>query len=76
MLGLGRGRGKFESVLYPRASQVALVIKNVLANAGEVKRHRFNPWVRKVPWRRAWQPTAVFLPRESHEQRSLGGYSL
>ena len=32
------------------------------------------PLVRKVPWRRAWQPTPVFLPRESHGQRSLAGY--
>ena len=28
-----------------------------------------------IPWRKAWQPTAVFLPRESHAQRSLEGYS-
>ena len=35
----------------------------------------FDPWVRKISWRRAWQPTPVFLPGESHEQRSLGGYS-
>ena len=32
-------------------------------------------WARKIPWRRAWQPTAVFLPGESHGQRSLMGYS-
>ena len=38
-------------------------------------RHRFDPWVRKIPWRRAWQPTPVFLPGESHGQRSLGSYS-
>ena len=38
------------------------------------KRCRFNPWVRKIPWRRAWQPTPVFLPGESHGQRSLVGY--
>ena len=31
--------------------------------------------IRKIPWRRAWQPTAVFLPGESHGQRSLAGYS-
>ena len=37
------------------------------------KRHRFSPWVRKIPWRRAWQPTPVFLPGESHGQRSLVG---
>ena len=39
------------------------------------KKHRFNPWVGKMPWRRKWQPTPVFLPGESHAQRSLGGYS-
>ena len=33
------------------------------------------PWVRKIPWRRAWQPASVFLPGESHGQRSLAGYS-
>ena len=38
------------------------------------KRRRFNPWVGKIPWRRAWQPTLVFLPGESHGQRSLVGY--
>ena len=32
-------------------------------------------WVGKIPWRRAWQPTPVFLPGESHGQRSLAGYS-
>jgi len=32
-------------------------------------------WVRKIPWRREWQPTPVYLPRESHGQRSLAGYS-
>ena len=35
----------------------------------------FNPWVRKIPWRRKWQPTQVFLPEKSHGQRSLAGYS-
>ena len=34
------------------------------------KRHEFDPWVGKSPWRRAWQPTPVFLPRESHGQNS------
>jgi len=37
--------------------------------------HGFNPRVGKIPWRREWQPTPVFLPGESHGQRSLGGYS-
>ena len=31
----------------------------------------FDPWDRKLPWRRKWQPTPVFLPGESHGQRSL-----
>ena len=35
----------------------------------------FNPWVGKIPWRKEWQPTPVSLPGESHEQRSLMGYS-
>ena len=39
------------------------------------KRHGFNPWIGKIPWRRAWQPTPVFLPREFHGQRSLESYS-
>ena len=39
------------------------------------KRCRFDPWVRKIAWRKEWQPTTVFLPGESHGQRSLVGYS-
>ena len=39
------------------------------------KRLGFDPWVGKIRWRRAWQPTPVFLPGESHGQRSLAGYS-
>ena len=41
----------------------------------ETQRCGFNPWVRKIPWRRKLQPTPVFLPGESHGQRSLAGYS-
>ena len=55
-------------------SQVALVVKNSPANVGDIKRCGFDPWVGKIPWRRAWQPTPVFLPRESHGQRSLVHY--
>ena len=39
------------------------------------KRLGFNLWVRKIPCRRAWQPTPVSLPGKSHVQRSLAGYS-
>ena len=38
------------------------------------KRCGFNPWVRKIPWRRKWQPTPVFLPGKLHGQQSLVGY--
>ena len=44
-------------------------------SACQCKRHRFNPWVGKIPWRRIWQPTAVFCCGEFHGQRSLVGYS-
>ena len=39
------------------------------------ERHGFDPWVGKIPWSRKWQSTLVFLPGESHGQRSLVGYS-
>ena len=39
------------------------------------RRHKFNPWVRKILWWKKWQPTPVFLPGKSHEQRRLVGYS-
>ena len=51
------------------------MVKNTPANAGDLRRCGFNPWVGKIPWRRAQQPTPVFLPGESHGQRSLMCYS-
>ena len=48
------------------------VVKNLPANAGETGSI---PGPRKMPWRREWQPTPVFLPGKSHRQRSLAGYS-
>ena len=68
----GRVRGR---VLGKRAGQLALVVKNPPANAGDVKRCGFIPWVGKIPWRRKWQPAPVFLPGKSFGRRSLGGYS-
>ena len=50
---------------------VELVVKNSPTNAGDL----VDPWVRKILWRREWLPTPVLLPGESHEQRSLAGYS-
>ena len=47
-------------------------------SAGQCRRRKrfgFSPWVGKIPWRRKWQPSPVFLPGKSHGQRSLVGYS-
>ena len=44
------------------------------SDSKESGRLRFDPWVGKVPWRRAWLPTPVFLPGEFHRERSLAGY--
>ena len=63
------------TVWYIGSSQVSLVVKNPPASASRWKRHRFNPWIRKMPWRRVQQPTPVFLPGESHGQKSLVDYS-
>ena len=52
-------------------SLVAQMVKNLHA----VQDTGFDPWVRKIPWRREWQPTPLFLPGEFHGQRSPEGYS-
>ena len=54
------------------ASQVVPVVKNPPAIARRHESHGFYPWVRKIPWRRARQPTLAFLPRESYVQREPG----
>ena len=42
---------------------------------GRYRRCGLDPWIGKIPWRRTWKPTPVFLPRESHGERSLVSYS-
>ena len=54
---------------------MALVVKNLPANAGDTRDLGSILGVGKIPWRRTWQPTPVFLPGESYGQRSLAGYS-
>ena len=51
-----------------------LVVKNPPANAGDTRDTGSDPWVEKIPWRKKWQPSPVFLPGKSHGQRSLVGY--
>ena len=41
----------------------------------QCKRREYDPWVRKISWRRKWQPTPVFLPGEFHGRGNLAGYS-
>ena len=59
--------------IHTYASQVALVVKNPPVNSGDIR--DMGSGLRRFPWRRAQQPTPVFLPGESHGQRSLAGYS-
>ena len=70
-VGKGVCQGHVLSPVYVTSIQVDQMVKNPPA-VQEV-------WVRlligKIPWRKAWQPTSVFLPGESHGQRSLVGYS-
>ena len=51
------------------------MVKNPPCQCRRYKRHRFDPWVGKILWRRARQPTPVFFPGESHRQKSLAVYS-
>ena len=59
-----------ELYISPRNTLVAQRVKSL-----QCGRTRFDPWVGKIPWRRKWQPTALFLSRKSHGRRSLAGYS-
>ena len=52
------------------------MVKNLPENETDLRDRRgFDPWVRKISWRRAWQSTLLFLPGKSHGQRSLASYS-
>ena len=59
---------------YIWASQVAQW-QRICCQCRSCERHGLDPWVRKIPWRRKWQPTPVCWPGKSHGQRSLAGYS-
>ena len=53
----------------------SVIKKKTCLQCRRCRRCRFDPWVRKTPWRRPWQPTPVFLPGESYGQRTLVGYN-
>ena len=63
-----------QDALFFSVSQVALG-KEPICQCRRRKKCGFYPWVGKIPWRRAWQPTPIFLPGEPQGQRSLAGYS-
>ena len=66
-----RGKNKGGARYFPGGASG----KELACQGRRLNRHWLDPWVRKIPWKRAWQPTPGFLPGESHGQRSLMGYS-
>ena len=69
----------WSAVLYKQGFPGGTAVKNLPANEADTWDSRFDPWVRKIPWRRDnlldWQPTPVFLPGKLHGQGSLEGCS-
>ena len=63
------------SISFSWARQVVRVVKNSPANAGDAREGGLDPWVRKIPWNRKWQPTPVFLPGRFHGQSSQVDYN-
>ena len=57
-----------------RAFPAGSVVKNLPASAGDLQEMWFDTWVRRILWRRKWQPTPVFLLGKSHGWRSLVDY--
>ena len=69
-----RSRPKASQIRRYRGCLSGLVVK-IHLQCRRCKRHRFEPWVRKIPWRRNWYSIPVFLPGKCHGQRTLWGYS-
>ena len=71
--------GRWEGVLKGRGYMYTLADSFPGGSDGKhllaMQRPGFDPWVGKIPWRRKWQPTLVFLPGKSHGQKNLAGYS-
>ena len=67
-MGIGQGQGSYES--FPGGSD-----SKKKKNLPAMQETQIQTWIKKIPWRRKWQPTLVFLPGEFHGQRSQAGYS-
>ena len=70
VLGRSTGEGIGYPLQYSWASLVAQTVKRICLGCG---RPGFNPWVGKIPWRRAWQSTVIVLPGESPWTEEPGG---
>ena len=71
LISAGRETGQSNHQSFPGGASG----KEPVCQCRRHKKQGFDPWVGKTLWRRAWQPAAVFLPGESHGQRSLVGFS-
>ena len=58
----GSGRSPGEGIGYPLWYSWVFLVAQMVKNLTAMQETAFDPWVGKIPWRRAWQPTAVFLP--------------
>ena len=67
------GRSPGEGIGYPIQYSWASLMARSVKNLPAIGRPGFNPWVRKVPWRRAWQPIPVFWSGESPKTEEPGG---
>ena len=61
---------------FPQARILEWVAISSSRGSSQCRKCRFDPWVGKIPWRRKWRPTSVFMPGKSHRHSSLVGYSL
>ena len=67
--------GTYLNIIKASYDKPASLVAQSIENLPSIQETQFNPWVGKIPWKRKWQPTPVFLPGESHGQRSMVGYS-
>ena len=71
----GKGKGEGNRMTHLKNGKevgfpTRLSVNESACQCRRCKRHGLDPWVGKIPWRRAWQPTPVFLPGKSHGQRA------
>ena len=69
------GRSPREGIGYPLQYSWASLVAQTVKICPQCRKPGIDPCVRKIPWKREWQPTPVFLPGEPHGQRTLVGYS-